>query len=86
MSRLIAIVATLLAGLIGLFMSVCGGGFFITMSYSAIRTLFSSGPRADISIVILLVFAAACAAGGIMIIRICWNSIRRIMGQPKDGD
>lgn len=86
MSRLIPILATLLAGLFGLFMSVCGGGFFITASYSAIRSLFLSGPRSGGSIVILIVFAAACAAGGILILWKCWLSIRKLMAKPKDGD
>ena len=37
--RSVSIVVALLAGLASLFVSVCGGGFFVTFSYTAIRSM-----------------------------------------------
>jgi hypothetical protein len=86
MSRLLPIVATLLAGLVGLFMSVCGGGFVITMSYSAMRSFMQSGAQGNWVFPFGIAFPAACAAGGILLLWKSWGSIRKIMAKPRDGD
>ena len=40
MMRIVAIVGGLVVGLLGLFMSVCGGGFLASMGYDTLRNLF----------------------------------------------
>ena len=66
MMRKIAIVGAFLAGLAGLCMSICGGGFFVTMAYDSARNIFQSGrPDQLIGMLLFLAIPAGFAVGGV---------------------
>jgi len=80
--RIFSIVIALLAGLASLFVSVCGGGFFVTFGYTATRSmlhpasmLHQTAAQVALAILPMLMFAAACAAVGAWAF---WRSIRFI--------
>ena len=76
--KIASIVFALLAGLASLFVSVCGGGFFVTMGADAIRSmLHPTGTQTALAVVPILMFAAACAAGGGWAFWRCVKFIRR---------
>lgn len=76
--KAVSIVFALLAGLASLFVSVCGGGFFVTMGFDAIRTmLHPTGTQTALAVLFVLMFAAACAAGGGWAFWRCLKFIRR---------
>jgi hypothetical protein len=63
--RIIAIIGALLFGIVGLLMSVCGGGFFVTFCYSFVTSLPQSvGSRDAFGMLPVLALAAGCAVGG----------------------
>jgi hypothetical protein len=63
--RIILIIGALLLGLVGLFMSVCGGGFLIRMTYGAVTNIVHSGHWQEWpGVLILLALPAAFATGG----------------------
>jgi hypothetical protein len=77
--RIILILGALLLGLIGLFMSVCGGGFFIRMAYEAGANIMRSGHWQEwMGIMILLSIPAVCAAIGASLCWFCVQYLRRI--------
>jgi hypothetical protein len=76
--KFVSIVFALLAGLVSLFVSVCGGGFFVTMGSNAIRAmLHPRGTQTALVVLPILLFAAACAAGGGWAFWRCLKFIRR---------
>jgi hypothetical protein len=82
--RVILIIGALLLGLIGLFMSVCGGGFFIRMGYDAIANIIRSGHWQEWpGALVLLTIPAACATGGGVL---CWNCARYLRNQMRARD
>jgi hypothetical protein len=73
-----------LLGLVGLFMSVCGGGFLIRMTYGAVTNIVHSGHWQEWpGVLILLAFPAAFATGGAVL---CWVSARYLRKQIRAHD
>ncbi len=77
MMRIIPIVTGLIVGLLGLFMSVCGGGFLASMGYETWRSLF--GAQRDPSAVnqgLLMLLPAGSLAVGIVVCRFAYQILR----------
>ena len=82
--RFIVIIGALLLGLLGLLMSVCGGGFFIRMAYDLVANLVRSGRWQDLpGGLVLLVLPAACAAFGAPLL---WVGARYLLKQMHGDD
>jgi hypothetical protein len=80
MMRKIMIVAAGLMGVLGLLMSICGGGFFVMMGYENLRVIF--GPVHDstaYAALTLLVIPAAFTALGAFIGWNCFKYVKRKM-------
>ncbi len=76
--RKITIIGVFLAGLLGLFMSLCGGGFFVTMAYDSVRNIIRSGQQDQMfGALVLLVIPAAFAVCGAALFWACFKFIRR---------
>ena len=87
--RKITIIGALLAGLLGLFMSLCGGGFFVMMAYDSVRNIIRSGQQDQMfGALVLLVIPAAFAVGGAALFWVCFQFIRRRVDrtQGKNGE
>jgi hypothetical protein len=84
--RQIAIIGAFLAGLAGLCMSVCGGGFFVVLAYNSARNVFQSG-RLDqlINMLVLLVVPAGFAVGGAFLFWACFKAIRRRIAEGREN-
>jgi hypothetical protein len=78
MMRIVAIVGGLVVGLVGLFMSVCGGGFLASLGYDMLRNLFGAhrDPNAIVGL-FLLVFPAGSLALGIVVCRSAYQILRK---------
>jgi len=77
MMRIVPILVGLVIGLVGLFMSVCGGGFLASMGYDTWRSLF--GAQRDPSAIngfFLLLLPAGSLALGIVVCRFAYQMIR----------
>jgi hypothetical protein len=68
--RYIAIIGALLFGIVGLLMSVCGGGFFVMFAWQP------SGGTAG-----FMAVAMAFAIGGGFLAWICFKLIRKLMAE-----
>ena len=79
--RIVAIIGGLLLGLIGLFMSVCGGGFLISLGSDTLRNLFAAhrDPGAITGLVLLIVPAGSLALG-IVVCRSAYRILRNNLG------
>ncbi len=55
--RVLAIAGALLIGLAGVFMSVCGGGFFVVLAYESVKATFRAGQQMFWASVLLLIQA-----------------------------
>jgi hypothetical protein len=78
--RILLILGALLLGLLGLFMSLCGGGFFIRVAYEAVADTFRSGPSQDWpGGMVLLAVPAVCAVVGATLCWSCAKFIRKAM-------
>ena len=76
--RQIIIVVVFLAGLLGLLMSLCGGGFFVVMAYGALSNIFRSGQQGQmIGDLVLLAIPATFAVFGAVLFWVCFKFIRR---------
>ena len=76
--RKITIILAFLAGLVGLLMSLCGGGFFLMMAYGSVRNIFQSGLQDQgFGALSLLVIPAAFAVCGAALFWACFKFIRR---------
>jgi membrane protein implicated in regulation of membrane protease activity len=76
--RKITIIGALLAGLIGLFMSLCGGGFFLVMAYNSVTNIIRSGQQDQMfGVLVLLVIPAGFAVCGAALFWACFKFIRR---------
>jgi hypothetical protein len=80
--RIIPILAGLVIGLVGLFMSVCGGGFLASMGYDTWRNLFGAqrNPGAINGLFTLLLPAGSLALG----IVVCRSAYRMLRQQFED--
>jgi hypothetical protein len=76
--RIIAILGALVLGLLGLFMSVCGGGLLASMGYGTLRNLFAANrtPNAINGLFVLLLPAGFLALG-IFACRSAYQSLRK---------
>lgn len=75
--RLVTVIAALLLGMVGLLMSLCGGGFLLTLAYSAFTNSVGSGhPGQLLNGLTLLVLPAAFLAGGVLLCRWAWRFLR----------
>jgi len=84
--RKIAIVGAFLAGLAGLCMSICGGGFFVTMAYDSARNIFQSGrPDQLIGMLLFLAIPAGFAVGGAFLFWACFKAIRRRIAESREN-
>jgi len=83
--RIVAIVGALLAGLVGLFMSVCGGGLLIGVGENALRLLRSPAPQYGTINVLSLALPAGCLIIGVFILVKCVKSIREAL-KPRDDE
>jgi hypothetical protein len=70
MMRIVPILVALIVGLVGLFMSVCGGGFLASEGYDAWR---SPGPNNGL---LELLLPAGSLALGIVVCRFAYKMIR----------
>jgi cell division protein FtsX len=76
--RVLAILGGLLVGLVGLFMSVCGGGLLVSLGYRVLRGLFDAQPRTNaFSGLFLLLVPAGSLALGIFVCRTAYQILRR---------
>lgn len=76
--RIIAIVGGLVVGLLGLFMSVCGGGFLASMGYGILRNLFAAGRNSNaIYGLFVLLLPAGFLALGIVVCRYAYQILRK---------
>ena len=76
--RQITIIGAFLAGLLGLFMSLCGGGFFVVMAYDSVRNIVRSGQHNQMfGALVLLIIPAAFAVCGAALVWTCFRFIRR---------
>jgi glucan phosphoethanolaminetransferase (alkaline phosphatase superfamily) len=68
MMRKITIVGAGLVGVLGLLMSLCGGGFFVMMGYDNLRAMFGTvhDPTAYAAMILLVIPAAFMALGAII--------------------
>lgn len=83
--RQIAIIGAFLAGLAGLCMSVCGGGFFLTMAYSSVRNALHTGHPEDlIGMAVLLAIPAGFAVGGAFLFWACFKAFRRRVAESRE--
>jgi hypothetical protein len=83
--RQIAIIAVLLAGLAGLCMSVCGGGFFVMVAYNSVRSAFQSGqPNQLMGMLVLLAIPAVFAVGGTFLFWACFKAVRRLVAKGRE--
>jgi hypothetical protein len=75
--RIVSIVVGLVVGLVGLFMSVCGGGFLVSLGYDAWRNLFGvhRDPSAINGLFVLLLPAGSLALG-IVVCRFAYQILR----------
>jgi cell division protein FtsX len=76
--RFVAIVGGLILGLVGLFMSVCGGGLIASLGYDALRNLF--GPHRNpnaVNQLFVLIVPAGFLALGIVACRSAYQTLRR---------
>jgi hypothetical protein len=84
--RQIAIVGAFLAGLAGLCMSVCGGGFFVVMAYNSVRNVFQSGQLdQSIGVPVMLAIPAGFAVGGAFLFWACFKAIRRRVAESREN-
>jgi membrane protein implicated in regulation of membrane protease activity len=84
--RKVAIIGALLLGILGLFMSVCGGGFFVMFAYSAIRALLQPIPTpAQFGMLPFMALAAAFAVGGAISAWSCFRYVRKRMAERERG-
>jgi cell division protein FtsX len=76
--RIVAIVGGLMVGLLGLLMSVCGGGFLLSLGYDTLRRLFGAhrDPNAIGGLLFLLVPAGSLALG-IVVCRSAYQVLRK---------
>ncbi len=84
MRRIVVIVGVMLAGLFGLFMSVCGGGLLIGFGTNAFRLLRSPAPQYVAINVMSLAFPAGCLIVGVFIVVKCVKSIREALKARDD--
>jgi hypothetical protein len=76
--RIVAIVGGLVLGLLGLFMSVCGGGLLVSLGYSTLSDLF--GPHRDpgaFNGLFLLVLPAGFLTMGIVVCRVAYHLLSK---------
>lgn len=83
MMRKVIIIGAFLAGLLGLFMSLCGGGFFVMMTFESIKNIVRSG-RQDQGALVLLVIPAAFTVCGAALFWACFKFIRRRYDRPQE--
>jgi hypothetical protein len=81
--RMVVIVGGLVVGLLGLLMSVCGGGFMFSLGYGALRNLFSAhrDPSAINGLFFLLIPAGSLALG----IVLCRSALQILRKHLRDG-
>jgi len=73
--RILGIVGGLLVGLVGLFMSVCGGGFLLSMGFATLRNIF--GPSHDPGAAGALFVPAGSLALGILVCRKAYQILQK---------
>jgi ammonia channel protein AmtB len=75
--RIVPIVVGLIVGLVGLFMSVCGGGFLVSLGYDTLRNLFGvhRDPGAIGGLFVLLLPTGSLALG-IVVCRSAYQILR----------
>jgi hypothetical protein len=75
--RIVPIVVGLIVGLVGLFMSVCGGGFLISLGYDALQDLFGAhGNSSAFGGLFLLLLPAGSLALGIVVCRSAYRILQ----------
>jgi hypothetical protein len=83
--RKVIIIGAFLAGLLGLFMSLCGGGFFVMMAYDSVRNVIRSGHQDQMfGALVLLAIPAAFAVGGAALFWVCFKFIRRRVDRTQE--
>jgi hypothetical protein len=75
MKRIFIIVVALVAGLVGLFMSVCGGGLFVSILFGG--SLFKPGAQSVVSQLPSLALTAGFCIGGALLIMACIRAIKK---------
>ncbi len=75
--RIVAILGGLVLGLAGLFLSVCGGGFLVSMGYEALRNLFGAHRDPTALIGLVLALSAGFLALGIVWCRAAYQILRK---------
>lgn len=76
--RIVAIVGALIVGLLGLFMSVCGGGFLVTLGFDTLSYLFDAHRKSDaLGELPLLFISAVSLAIGVVVCRFAFRVLRK---------
>lgn len=78
MIRVLLILAALVLGLVGLFMSICGGGFLLT----SLVALFKGGPGAAGAVSIAMM-AIPFILGGVLLVIVSVRFANRAAAKPR---
>jgi prolipoprotein diacylglyceryltransferase len=85
--RKIAIIGAFLAGLVGLLMSVCGGGFFLLIGYQAAKGIFQEGQQGlMVGALNSLAIPAVFAGVGAFLFWACFKFIRRRIAERRENN
>jgi len=80
--RILVITAALLIGLVGLLMSICGGGGFVVFAINVLRSVRGSGAASQLaSATGVLLMSATCAVMGV---GLCRLALKWLRGRPDD--
>jgi hypothetical protein len=81
--RKIGIILAFLGGLVGLLMSVCGGGFFLLIGYQAVKDIFQDGQPGLVSAINSMSIPGVFAVSGALLFWICFKFIRRRIAESR---
>ncbi len=86
MRRIIVIVGALLAGLVGLFMSVCGGGVLIGIASNAVISLRRGLPAYMVYNGVFLALPVGFTLLGVFVVVKCVKKIREVWEARDDAE
>jgi TRAP-type C4-dicarboxylate transport system permease small subunit len=84
--RIVVIVGALLAGLVGLFMSVCGGGVLIGLGYNTVISLSRGLPANVVGNLFFLAVPVGFTLLGVFVVVKCVKKIRDVLKARDDEE